>query len=153
MNRNLHVSVFYQTKQSLVYDLQEPFRWLADMTVVEAFESGVLDLPDFYFTGFILLQIYFETEAEQRFIDLLREHCNGGVKYGGRVPKWDTVIELKTAESGRHLVGKSSRLDFSEPAPTLSRVDGRELREEILNLSNSDARRIGKKTCGFRSKS
>ncbi len=31
--------------------MQEPFRWIADVAVMEAFESGVLDLPDFYFTG------------------------------------------------------------------------------------------------------
>jgi len=29
----------YQTKDSLVYDLQEPFRWLVDLTVVSALES------------------------------------------------------------------------------------------------------------------
>jgi len=34
-----------------VYDLQEPFRWIADVTVMEAFESRMLDLPDFYFKG------------------------------------------------------------------------------------------------------
>jgi hypothetical protein len=33
----------YQTKQSLVYDLQEPFRWFADFSVIQAFESSTLD--------------------------------------------------------------------------------------------------------------
>jgi len=47
----LHETSDYQTKQSLVYDLQEPFRWIADVTVMEAFESRMLDLPDFYFKG------------------------------------------------------------------------------------------------------
>jgi len=32
-------------------DLQEPFRWIAGVTVMEPLESGVLDLPDFCFTG------------------------------------------------------------------------------------------------------
>jgi hypothetical protein len=41
----------YQTKQSLAYDLQEPFRWLAGLSVIQAFESSTLDLHDFYFTG------------------------------------------------------------------------------------------------------
>lgn len=41
----------YQTKQSLVDDLQEPFRWLIDLTVMQAFESGSLTVPNFYFTG------------------------------------------------------------------------------------------------------
>jgi CRISPR-associated protein Cas1 len=39
----LHEFSDYQTKQSLVYDLQEPFRWLVDLTVMQAFESGKLE--------------------------------------------------------------------------------------------------------------
>ena len=39
----LHDSSDFQTKESLAYDLQEPFRWLIDVSVVEAFESGCLD--------------------------------------------------------------------------------------------------------------
>ena len=33
--------------------------------------------------------------------------------------------------------------DFLEPPPTLSRIDDRELREETLSLSSSEAPRIG----------
>lgn len=33
--------------------------------------------------------------------------------------KWDTVIEQKAIELGRYLDGKSGRLDFTKPAPTL----------------------------------
>jgi CRISPR-associated protein Cas1 len=112
------------------------------MAVVDAFESGIVDLPNFYFTG----DDYgyrFEPEAKKRFLDLLRERFNSGVGYNGRVLKWDTVIEQKTAELGRYLVGESRKLNFSEPAPTLSRIDDRELREEILNLSGPEARRLG----------
>jgi hypothetical protein len=112
------------------------------MAVVDAFESGIVDLPNFYFTG----DDYgyrFEPEAKKRFLDLLRERFNSGVGYNGRVLKWDTVIEQKTAELGRYPVGKSRKLNFSEPAPTLSRIDDRELREEILNLSGPEARRLG----------
>jgi len=57
--------------------------------------------------------------------------------------KWDAVIEQKTTELGRYLVGKSRRLDFSEPSPTLDRGDGPELRGKILGLSSLEARRIG----------
>ena len=42
----LHDFSDYQTRQSLVYDLGEPFRWLIDSTVVQAFESGALDVHD-----------------------------------------------------------------------------------------------------------
>jgi CRISPR-associated protein Cas1 len=137
----LHEFSNYQTKQSLVYDLQEPFRWIADVTVVEAFESGALDLPDFYFTGDDY-RYRFETEAKKRFLELLRERFNVGARYNGRNLKWDTIIEEKTMELGRFLVGRSSKLDFTEPSPCLTRTDSRELRRRVLSISSSEARRL-----------
>jgi CRISPR-associated protein Cas1 len=143
----LHETSGYQTKQSLVYDLQEPFRWIADEAVMGAFESRVLDLPDFYFTGDDY-RYRFEPEAKHRFLGLLRERFNSGVMYRGRAMKWDTIIERKAIELGRYLTGQSGRLDFSEPAPVLERTDNRVVREAILRLTESEARncRIGKST-------
>jgi CRISPR-associated protein Cas1 len=138
----LHESSGYQTKQSLVYDLQEPFRWISDVAVFEAFESGVLDLPDFYFTGNDY-RYRFEADAKRRFLDLLRERFNSTVRYKGRALKWDRVIEQKTVELGRYLVGRSSEIDFSEPPPMLTRTDDRELRNRILNLRQSKAHALG----------
>jgi len=138
----LHETSGYQTKQSLVYDLQEPFRWIADVAVTEAFESGVLDLPDFYFTGDDY-RYRFDPESKQRFLNLLRERFNSVARYKGRALKWDTIIEQKTIELGRYLVGRASVLDFSEPSPTLDRRDDRELRKRILSLSQFDGERLG----------
>jgi CRISPR-associated protein Cas1 len=138
----LHETSGYQTKQSLVYDFQEPFRWIADVTVMEAFESGVLDLPYFYFTGDDY-RYRFETEAKQRFLDLFRERFNSGVRYKGRALKWDTVVEQKTVELGRYLIGRSCRVDFSEPSPSLSRTDDQEARRRVLSLTQSEALKLG----------
>jgi len=137
----LHDFSDYQTKQSLVYDLQEPFRWLIDLSVVEAFESGKLDLHDFYFTSDDY-RYRFETKAKQRFIDLIRERFNSGVRYKGRVLKWDTVIREKTSELASFLTGKTSRLDFEEPSPTLQRFDSIELRDRIIRLSSEEAKEL-----------
>jgi CRISPR-associated protein Cas1 len=138
----LHETSDYQTKQSLVYDLQEPFRWIADVAVMESFESAVLDLPDFYFTGDDY-RYRFEPEAKQQFLDLLRERFNSAVRYRGRALKWDTVIERKKVELSHYLEGRTSGLDFSEPYPNLNILDNRELRKRILRLSHSEAHRLG----------
>jgi CRISPR-associated protein Cas1 len=116
----LHETSGYQTKQSLVYDLQEPFRWIGDVAVMDAFESKVLDLPDFYFTGGDY-NYRFEPEVKQRFPDLLRERFNAGVGYDDRVLKWDTVIERKAMELARYLAGRSGKLNLCEPSPKLLR--------------------------------
>jgi CRISPR-associated protein Cas1 len=138
----LHETSDYQTKQSLVYDLQEPFRWLVDVSVLDAFESRMLDLPDFYFTGDDY-RYRFEGETKQRFIDLIRERFNAGVDCRRRVLKWDTVIQQKVNELGQFLIGRSSALDFAEPAPRLERHNDREIRAKILSLTQSEAEGIG----------
>jgi CRISPR-associated protein Cas1 len=138
----LHDFSDYQTKQSLVYDLEEPFRWLVDISVVQAFESRTLDMHDFYFTGDDY-RYRFEADAKQRLIDVLRERFNTGVAYKGRVLKWDSVIEQKTNELSRFLAGKLSALDVVEPAPMLERQDNRELRAKILALTTPQARHLG----------
>ena len=112
------------------------------MAVVEAFGSGVLDLPDFYFTGDDN-RYRFEPEAKQRLLDLLRERFNSGVRYKGRALKWDTVIQQKAIELGRFLFGRHSNIDFTEPCPSLSRVDNQELRRRILSLTQSEVRELG----------
>jgi len=127
----LHETSGYQTKQSLVYDLQEPFRWIADVAVMESFESGVLDLPDFYFTGDDY-RYRFDPEAKQWFLNLSRERFNSAVGYKGRALKWDTVIEQKTVELCRFLIGRSTRLDLAEPMPTLQRADSQEPRRRTF---------------------
>jgi CRISPR-associated protein Cas1 len=138
----LHEFSDYQTKQSLVYDLQEPFRWLVDVSVLQAFESGALELHDFYFTGDDY-RYRFESEARQRFIEVLREQFNSGTVYKGCVLKWDTIMEQKTAELGNYLIGKSATLDFIEPTPLFERTDSRIIRDKILRLTQSDAESIG----------
>ena len=132
----------HRTEELPAYGHQEPLRWVADVAVMEAFESGVLDLPDFYFTGDDY-HYRLETDAKRRFLGLLREEFNSGVSYKGRVLKWDTVIEQKAVELGSYLVGRSTKPDFSEPAPRLTVMDDRELRRRILSMTLSDAKKLG----------
>jgi CRISPR-associated protein Cas1 len=138
----LHTYSDYQTKQSLVYDLQEPFRWLCDVSVLEAFESGVLDLKDFYFLG-NYYRYHIELEAKRRFLKLLQERFNQGIRYKGGVCKWDTVILRKTQELSRYLSKKTEKMDFIEPKPKLERTDNTDLRKRILELTQSEAKKIG----------
>lgn len=122
--------------------MQEPFRWLVDLAVIQAFESKTLELHDFYFIGDDY-RYRFEADTKQRFIDIIRERFNTGVAYRGRALKWDTVIQQKTNELGRFLIGQQLSLDFADPVPKLGRRDSRELRAKILELTASQAEQLG----------
>ena len=114
----LHEPAKHQTSQGLVYDLQEPFRWLCDVTVMEAFEAGVLDLKDFYFMGDDY-RYHLDLEPKRRFLELLKNRFNAGAKYRGKTLKWETIILAKTQELARFLLGKSESIEFFEPWPRL----------------------------------
>jgi len=138
----LHDFADYQTKQSLVYDLQEPFRWIGDIATIQAFESGLLDMKDFYFMGDDY-RYHFEADAKRRFLQLLKDRFNSPTQYKGKMWQWDTIILSKTEELGRFLIGKSHSLDFTEPKPSLMRIDNLKFRKQILELSQKQARELG----------
>jgi CRISPR-associated protein Cas1 len=138
----LHEFTGSQTRESAVYDLMEAFRWLADVTTIQAFESGVLDLKDFYFTGDDY-SYKIEIEAKRRFLQLLEERFNSGVRYKRKNWNWDTVILTKTQELARCLPHRSESIDYVEPGPGFREMDTRTFRERIIKLSVTEARRLG----------
>ena len=65
------------------------------------------------------------------------------MRYKGRALKWDTVIEQKTVELCRYLAGRMNTPDFTQPSPKLDRADSKEIRRQILTISQSQAQRLG----------
>jgi len=125
-----------------MYDLMEPFRWLGDITTMQAFESNVLDMKDFHFTADDY-RYRIEVEAKRRFLELLKDRFNSGCKYNGKRCKWDTVILGKTQELGRFLSSKTNSLDFVSPSPKLERRDSLALRKRIFELTQGEAKELG----------
>lgn len=125
----------------LVYDFQEPYRWLVDYTVLRMVLSRMFTWDDFYFTaGDYRLRI--KPSLLDRCAELLREQFNSGVRYGGKRVTWDTLIMRKCQEFARYLLGKSDRFDLVNPRPVLESRDSRVMRQKILGLSGSHARRL-----------
>ncbi len=133
----------------LVYDFQEPYRWLVDYVVLKMVLSRAFSWDDFYFTGGDY-RLRIKPPLLDRYADLLREF-NSGVTYLGRRLPWDTLILRKCQELARYLLGNTAELDLLTPKPVLDRSDTRVLREKILSLSGSDARtlQLGKSTIHY----
>jgi len=125
----------------LVYDFQDPYRWLVDYTVLRMVLSRVFTWGDFYFTGGDY-RLRIKPPLLDRYTDLLREQFNSGVMYCDKRLPWDTLILRKSQELARYLLGKTNRFDLKSPNPVLWRSDTRALREKILSLSSSDAQRL-----------
>jgi len=112
------------------------------VTTIEAFESGAIDMKDFYFLGDDY-RYHIEIDAKRQFLALLKCRFNSGIAYKGKTWKWDTIILGKTQELARFLLDRSKHVDFIEPRPNLQRSDTTELRKRILELTQIEARELG----------
>ncbi|MFC1506394.1 CRISPR-associated endonuclease Cas1 [Thermoproteota archaeon] len=130
-----------QVKYSLTYDLQEPFRWLIDTTVISCIENQEFNRKDFYRMDNYVLRL--RPESVKRFLDLLRIKFNSSAFYKDKNYCWDTIIQLKTQELARFINGKSKQIEFDKPHMNLLRTDDTQLRKKILELSQKEARELG----------
>jgi CRISPR-associated protein Cas1 len=130
-----------QTKHPLVYDLQEPFRWLVDTAIIESLERREFGRKDFYRLDNYVLRI--KPDTARTLLDILQTKFNGTVRYRGKYYSWNTILRLKCQELVGYILSKRNELNFSHPCPFLSRDDSETFRNRILSLSLAEARKLG----------
>jgi CRISPR-associated protein Cas1 len=130
-----------QTKYPLVYDFQEPYRWLVDTTVISCLESGRFGKTDFYRMDNYVLRL--RPQTARKLIDALRIKFNSPVRHRGKLCGWDTLIRLKAQELANYIVGRPHELDFARPEPALERTDSQVIRNQILRLTTAEGRKFG----------
>ncbi len=130
-----------QSKYPLVYDLQEPFRWLIDITLIECLEYKRFSKKDFYRLDNYVLRL--KPETAKKLLAALQIKFNSTTRYRGKLYGWDTVMRLKCQELASYILGRRSELDFDNPRPELPRDDSEAVRSRILSMSCAEARELG----------
>jgi CRISPR-associated protein Cas1 len=139
-----HVGFLHEmnpSKNSLAYDLQEPFRFLVDMTVISLIESNKMDNTDFIRTESYSLRL--KPSGTKKVTEEFNNWMNKKVPYKKQSVMWSYALLLKTRELAQYLVGKRKTIDFSKPAYTVKRQDSDDIRQKILSISYSDWKKMG----------
>lgn len=139
-----HVGFLHEmnpSKNSLAYDLQEPFRFLVDMAVIELIETEVMENKDFIRTEKYTLRL--RPSGAKKVTEEIQGWLNNKVKYPGKQYSWSHVILLKMRELAHYLLGKRKMVDFLSPAYEIERQDSDVIRKKILNISYSEWERLG----------
>jgi CRISPR-associated protein Cas1 len=136
------------SKLPAIYDLQEPFRWLVDLSVIETIAGRQLDRKG----DFIPTENY-HVRLRPRAIGLLSgrlaENFNRAVPFGGQRRTFDAILFETARKLARHLLGQSKRLDLNLPFGAFDGAVDNETADTISSLTYADARKLGISKAGL----
>jgi CRISP-associated protein Cas1 len=137
------------SKLPLAYDLQEPFRWLGDLSVIEVLRDGKLDRKK----DFIVTENYhvrLRASAAKVLIDRLSANMNRKVPVGGRSYAFETLVLESARKLARHLTEPKTAFDLRYPfAADDSGYVGSDLKDRVASMTYADARRLGISKAGL----
>lgn len=139
-----HVGFLHEmnpSKNSLAYDLQEPFRFHVDFAVINLIETNGIDKKDFIRIDNYSLRL--RPSGAKKLTEEINLWFNKRVKYQGKMSMWSYVIFLKSRELSQYLVGKRQEIDFVNPQYATKRQDTSDIRKKILSISYSDWKKLG----------
>jgi CRISPR-associated protein Cas1 len=86
----------YTNKAPLVYDLQEPFRWLVELGILKLIRDKSIKKTDFMTTddGNVRLK----PSAVKVVVDRVARQFSTSILYNGKRRQWGSMIMLKTRE-------------------------------------------------------
>lgn len=129
-------------KQPLVYDLQEPYRFLIDLAVIEAIENQVFTKKDFIRTENYNLRL--RPSGAQKMTASVAQQLSKKVKYHNGLYSWHYVLQWKALDLAHFIVGKGKAPDFTKPEQEMiKRIDNEEMREKILNIPYTQWKKMG----------
>jgi len=129
------------SRNNLVYDLQEPFRFLVDLAVINLVETEKIDTKDFIRTESYSLRL--KSSGAKKVTEEFQKWMNKIVPYQKKSVTWKYVLLLKTRELVQYLVEKRKSFDFCNPEFTIERQDSDDIRQKILSISYTDWKNLG----------
>jgi CRISPR-associated protein Cas1 len=136
------------SKLPLVYDLQEEFRWLVDLSVIEVIAGRELKRKaDFITTENYHVRI--RPHAIALLAERISQNFNRTISFGGRNRTLDTVLFENTRKLARHLLGQSRRLDLDFSFAAFDGALDIQTAEAVSALTYADARKLGISKAGL----
>ncbi len=131
-----------QSRTPLVYDVQELFRWLIDVSVIQLLEEKKIKKSDFIITE------NYHTRLGEDVAKLLIEKINSNfnAKYSyknGKQYSYQFILQDNLQQLSNFIVGKKEEFEFVMPKMKVNRKYNLELREKILNMTPEERKRFG----------
>jgi CRISPR-associated protein Cas1 len=128
-------------KTPLVYDLQELYRWLIDLSVLQLLEEKKIGKKDFITTENYHIRL--REPTAKMLISKIGDNFNKKVSYKGKNRSYETIYQDNIQQLANYLIGKNKELSFEIPGINYGRNDDVEIRDKIMKMTFADARKMG----------
>ena len=129
------------SRASLVYDIQELYRWLVDLSVIQLLEEKKLKKADFIVTENYNIRL--RESTAKALIEKIRLNFNARAFYNGKYYSYQNILYENVRLLANYITGKSSKLQFNVPEFRIKREDNTDIRSKVLSLTPEDRKRLG----------
>ena len=131
-----------QSRTPLVYDIQELFRWLIDVSVIQLLEEKKIKKSDFIITENYHTRL--GEDVTKILIEKINSNFNSKYNYkNGKNYSYQIILQDNLQQLANFVVDKKKEFDFAVPKLKLTRKDNLELRDKILNMTPDERKTLG----------
>lgn len=126
----------------MVYDVQELFRWLVDLSVLQLLEEKKLRKTDFIVTENYHLRL--KPATAKMLIEKFRLNMDKKMQYKhGKQYSYQTILFDCVQELANFTIGKRKDLPFTAPELTIQRTDSIDLQRRIRLMTPAKRKKLG----------
>jgi CRISPR-associated protein Cas1 len=129
------------SRASLVYDIQELYRWLVDLSVIQLLEEKKLKKADFIVTENYNIRL--RENTAKALIEKIKLNFNARALYNGKYYSYQNILYENVRLLANYIMGKSGKLQFNVPKFVIKREDNTDIRSKVLSLTPEDRKRLG----------
>jgi len=131
-----------QSRTPLVYDIQELFRWIIDISVLQLLEEKKIKKLDFITTENYHIRL--REDAAKMLIDKINSNFNAKYNYkNNKQYSYQIILQDNLQQLSNFIMERKREFEFNIPRMKLSRNDNLKLKEKILNMTIDERKRLG----------
>jgi CRISPR-associated protein Cas1 len=140
------------SRASLIYDLQELYRWVIDLSVIQVLEDKKLKKSDFIVTENYNIRL--RESAAKMLINKIKVNFNSTSVYKGKNRALEFTLLDNIRKLADYVSDKSNVLEFYIPEVKIDRNDDIAVRDKILSITPAERKRLklNKSTLWYRQK-
>ena len=130
------------TRKPLVYDFQELFRWIIDLSVIQLLEST----PKLKKSDFIITENYhirLKDSIATLLINKIKDNFRIKVPYKGKNYFYENVLADNISKLSLFISEKNNKIEFNVPNLSFKRNDYLSLKEKILKMTPEERKNLG----------